>query len=137
MRHKRSQVRRSGGDQGPYTRVWASAQKLALIRACGIRLEHPEITEADARWGCDLAQVLTENFLDRVDGSVSENKTESDTQRVLAIIVAAGELGHRDLTRRTQWLTRSARMDVLASLVESGQIVTGKRGKTTTYQPAM
>jgi hypothetical protein len=134
MREKRRIVREAGGDQGPYTRIWATAQKLALIRACGIRLEMPEITETDARWGAGLAWALTDRFLDRVGKSVVENKTESDTNRVLELIIKSKEIKHRDLTRKTQWLTRSNRMDIIASLIEAGQIKTDKNQKTTIYK---
>jgi hypothetical protein len=134
MRAKRKTVRAAGGDQGPYTRVWATAQKLALIRACGVKVDAPEITESDAQWGCDLAWALTDRFLERVDGAVVENKMEADTRRVLEIVTSAETIKHRELTRRTQWLTRTGRMDIVASLMESGQISVDKSGKTATYR---
>ena len=133
MRAKRAAVRRDGGDPGPYTRVWATAQKLALIRACGIKTDAPEVTEADAQWGADLAWTLTERFLSRVGDLVSENKIEADTHRVLAMIRDAGELQHNQLTRKTQWLTRHSRTDAINSLLEAGLILTSGT-KPTTYR---
>jgi hypothetical protein len=129
-------IREADGDQGPYTRIWATAQKLALIRACGIRLEAPEITEADARWGVNLAWTLTDQFLKKVGKSVVENKTESDTHRVLEIIRKAKAIKHRDLTRKAYWLTRMNRMDIISSLIESGAIQSdmGKKTKIYTYE---
>jgi hypothetical protein len=133
MRACRASVRKVGDDPGPYTRIVATAQKLALIRACGIH-EHPEITEADARWGCDLAWLLAERFLRRVGELVTENKIEALVNRVYGLIRDAGNGGmrHNQLTRKTQWLTRASRADIIASLVEAGRIE-ASGSKPTTY----
>jgi len=131
MREKRIAIRKVGDDPGPYTRVAATAQKLALIRACGIK-EEPEITEADAQWGCDLALLLTENFLARVGDQVAENKQEVACNRVYSIIRDGSPMAKKDLSRKTQWLTRFTRQDIINTLEESGRI-TVSVGKPTTY----
>lgn len=134
MRAKRKAVRDSGDDQGPWTRVHAMAMKLALIRACGIKLERPEITESDARWGCELAWLLTERFVERVMENVSENKIEEATNRVLAAIKQAGIMTKTDLTNKTTWMRRSERAEIINSLIEAGRVEQGKAGKATTYR---
>jgi hypothetical protein len=136
MTDVKRRVRLSGGDQGPYTRVLATAWKLALIRACGVRVDKPEITEADARWGADLAWLLTEEFLKAVGENVAENRIESETQRVFAMIKEGGRIFHRDLTRKTQWLDNPRRNGCLATLIEAGMIEKEVIGKTCFYKPA-
>jgi hypothetical protein len=123
MRERRALERGAGREQGPYTRVVASAWKLSLIRACGVRLDSPEITAADAAWGASLAWTLTDAFLERVRGRVVENRQHEGTERVLAFIVARGRVSKTELTRETHWLTRQQRNDVLATLLEGGLIV--------------
>ncbi len=124
MREKRGAVRAQGGDQGPYTRVWATAQKLALIRACGVKLDAPEVTADDARWGCALASLLTEQFLARVGDTVSENKTEEVCNRFLEIVRKAGGDGvsKNAITRQSRWARPQEQRDALATLEEGGQI---------------
>lgn len=124
MRRKRKQVREAGEDQGPYTRVWATAQKLALIRACGIEREVLEITESDARWGCDLALVLTEKFMARVGENVVENRTEETCNRILEIVRKAGLAGIQKnrVTHQTRWAKVAERKEALLTLEEAGQI---------------
>jgi hypothetical protein len=134
MRARRKVIRESGGDQGPWTRVQATAKKLALIRGCGIALDRPEITESDARWGCDLAWLLTDTFLDRIGANVFENKDEERSQRVLAIVkTCVHGVTKSELTRKTQWLKRSDRAEIVASLIEGGDIVQTSV-KPTTYK---
>jgi hypothetical protein len=124
MRERRAAEREKGREQGPYTRVVSMAKKLALVRACGVRLDSPEITAADAAWGASLAWTLTDAFLERVRGRVVENKQEDGVNRVLALVSAhpAG-IGRSELTRLTQWLTRQQRNDAIATLLEGGLIV--------------
>jgi hypothetical protein len=131
MRDMRADCRRKGECQGPYTRVWATAQKLALIRACGIS-EAPEITVDDARWGCDLAWALTRDFLDQVSRNVAENKTEATYNRMLGIIREAGPEGmsKNAFAMAAKWATRKERDATIESLQEAGQVIVAQiKGK--------
>jgi hypothetical protein len=139
MRRRREEERRAGHDHGPYTRVTATAIKLGLIRACGVSPEAPEITEADAEWGCGLAWRLTEDFMSRVGDAAPENKVEEATQRVLAVVRSAGHISRQHLIRRTRFLSARQLDDVLKTLLEAGDIVftteTAANGKQrTVYQ---
>ncbi len=132
MRRLREAERNDGRDHGPYTRVVATAQKLALVRACGIRTTEPEITGDDARWGASTAWALMSKFLEKIHGRVAENKTESHSIRVLEIIKRK-PITKSQLTSKTQWLKRADRNDILGSLIEAGQVLANeeKIGKTT------
>jgi hypothetical protein len=124
MRSKRKAARDAGDDQGPYTRVWATAQKLALIRACGIKYDEPEITEEDAMWGCDLALLLTESFLAKVSECVAENKTECLCNQICMFVKQCGEEGayKSQVTRKFQGAGGFGRRDAILTLVEGGRI---------------
>jgi hypothetical protein len=72
-----------------------------------------------------------------VERNVADNPIEANHKRVLGIIRAAGEAGltKNDLVRRTQFLDKRQRDDVIETLVESGQIGTAMRETAT--RPAM
>jgi hypothetical protein len=132
----RTARRRAGRDQGPYTRMRATALKLALVRACGIS-DTPEITESDARWACDLTWSLTTTFVDQVESNLAENKTESDSRRVEKIVREAGGMSRSELANATRWLQKRQREDTVSTLVESGHLTVseerrGTRGPMTT-----
>ena len=123
MRKRVERVRNGGGEQGPYTRVVATALKLSLIRACGISSEAPEITEAEAAWGAGLAWRLTEDFAARVGNAAPENKVEEAGQRVLKIIGAAGTLSRQELIRKVRFLSARQLDETLKTLIEAGDVV--------------
>jgi hypothetical protein len=122
MRRRVEEERKAGRDQGPFTRVTATAIKLALIRACGVSPGAPEITSADAEWGCALAWRLTEDFMVRVGDAAPENKTEAAHQKVRSIIDRSTRISRRDLVRRTQSLQANQLDAVLKTLLEAGYI---------------
>ena len=67
---------------------------------------------------------------------LASNQKESEVKKVLRIIKeTANGIGKNDLTRKTQWLSRRDRSDILETLVDSGQVElhnfsTGGRAKT-------
>jgi hypothetical protein len=123
MRKRVASVRSKGGEQGPYTRVVATALKLSLIRACGISSEDPEITEHEATWGAGMAWRLTEDFATRVGDAAPENKTEEAGQRVLKIVRVAGSISRQQLIRKTRFLSARGLDDTLKTLIEAGDVV--------------
>lgn len=131
MRAYKAREREAGRDQGPYSRCWAMAQKLALIRACGIH-DRPEITEEDAQWGSDLVWRLTTDFLDRVGDSLTESKAEENIVRLERVIRDAGCKGLRKgrILAASRWMGRRERDDALSTLVDMGKIVVSKKTDT-------
>ena len=115
-----------GGEAGAWGRVFETGIKLALIRACGINPEHPEIDEDDARWGTELSYALTKNFLDRIEENVFESKNHENQQKLLTIIkkyrrgCSWSEIG------KTRWGRNTAKRDrdsAMADLVATGEVV--------------
>jgi hypothetical protein len=130
------QAHKDGRDQGPYTRVGATAQKLAMIRACGLSVEAPEINESDAEWACALAWRLTVDFLAKVGENVSENRNEETVQRILRIVRKAGAISRSELVNKTQFAGPRGLTESLTTLIEGGLVVmestpTGGRPRLT------
>ncbi len=137
MRRRIEKIWQTGGEQGPYTRVVATALKLALVRACGVSATNPEITEDDAVWGSGMAWRLTEDLATRVAESAPENKVEEAGQRVAKLIAHMASEGiiHSELVRKTRWLSGRQLSDTLKALMEAGditaeQIASGGRPRT-------
>lgn len=133
MHKRRKEIREEHGQMSgydaPYGRVLAIAQKLAMIRACGVSLEDPRIEVEDAEWGRDLAWLLTDSMWYRVIDVVAENSTEANLKRVLASIrehpdgIEKGKLG-----QKLQWIKPRERNEIYAGLIDAGLIsATGTR----------
>lgn len=116
--------------------------RVALIRAISRNPSSPVIELEDVEWSCALVDHCVGSMLAESDQSISDNETEANHKKVLAIITKAGTITSNDLARRTQSLGKNARGDILASLVEAGQIVKlvsgeGKPGRNSvTYSIA-
>jgi hypothetical protein len=67
---------------------------------------------------------------------IAENRTQAYHQKVLRLIQGAGERGlsRNEITRRTQFLERKQREDILSALVEGGDVELEIRG--TERRPA-
>lgn len=120
-----------------WVRLGAHVAKLALIRSAS---DDPtrEIEVEDLAWARDLAVWCLERTMAEADTRVADSQQEALTKRVLRIVVDSGPGGltASNLTRRTQWLRRGDRKDILATLVEGGNIVarteqTGTKPSTT------
>lgn len=135
MRRCVERVRGAGGEQGPYTRVVATALKLALIRACGVSAAEPEITEDDAAWGAGMAWRLTEDLAAKVGDAAPENKTEDIMQRIVKHVRKAGSISRSELLGKLPSLTSRALDEHVKTLLEAGKLdmeqqATGGRPKT-------
>lgn len=118
-------------------RIAENAWKVAMIRAVAADPVAPSIRAGDAAWAIALVRHCAEHTMVEVERNVADNPVEANHKRVLGIIRTAGEAGltKNDLVRRTQFLDKRQRDDVIETLVESGQIGTGMRGSAT--RPAM
>ncbi|MBJ3778844.1 bifunctional DNA primase/polymerase [Acuticoccus mangrovi] len=105
-------------------RIAENAAKLALIVAVGRDPERPRIEAGDAHWAISLTQHCSRRTMLAVDRHVADNDNERHRKRVLEIIRTAGGGGltKSELVRKTQFLPRRDRDDVLADLAETGCI---------------
>lgn len=115
-----------------WVRFGEHVAKLALIRSVCDDPTKP-IEAPDLAWAIDLVVWCTERMMAQAGSYIADSRQEADTKKVLRAIVAGGAQGitSSELTRATQWLRRSDRKDTIATLVESGEVVTEKRGSPT------
>lgn len=105
--------------------VWSRAPekeaKLALIYACcEARTMPPTITLAAVDWARGLVNYSTRLVLNSSANVVSRNRYEEEKKRVWRKIVDGMTM--RDLGRKTQWIRKRDRAEIIADLVESGAI---------------
>jgi hypothetical protein len=115
-------------------RIAENAQKLALVRAVGLDPKAPAIAADDADWAIRLVRHFAKRTMVAVERHVADNVTERNHKRMLEIIRAAGDAGltKNELVRRTQFVDKRQRDEILATLVEAGQVTTAMRPTATT-----
>jgi len=106
-----------------WQRYHQNVVKLALIRVAGDDVDR-EIDLEDVAWADEIVRWTIERTMIEATARISDSEQEARTKRVLQIIVDAGARGisQSRLTRRTQWLRRSERSDILATLRDGGQV---------------
>ncbi len=118
-------------------RIGENAQKLALIRAVGIDPVAPTISGEDAEWAIGLVRHYALRTMTAVERHVADNEIERNHKRVLEIIRSAGDdgLGKSDLVRRTQFIDKRQRDEILVTLIEAGLVTMAMRSTLT--KPAL
>jgi len=117
--------------------IWSRAEekacRLALVyaaSACGPK--DLVLGEDAAKWACTLSWRLTERILGLADKWVSDGRTDAVQKRVLRIVSeAGGSMTKSDLARKTQWLGKREREEIVANLLETSQMV-AERVETAT-----
>ncbi len=118
-------------------RIGENAQKLALIRAVGIDPVAPTISGEDADWAIGLVRHYALRTMTAVERHVADNEIERNHKRILEIIRSAGGdgLGKSDLVRRTQFIDKRQRDEILVTLIEAGLVTMAMRSTLT--KPAL
>jgi len=111
---------------GIIARLAENAAKIALIRAITENPANPSITCADLDWGMSIANQSVQTLMNAVKERVADNEYEALVKRVLRIISDAGSAGidGTGLSRKTQFIDRRKRAEIIAGLVEAGMIRT-------------
>lgn len=105
-----------------WSRSAEKAAKLALLHACSRSWGVPASIElVDVEFGVALANWFTRRLLAECRDKISENETESRAKRVLAMLDGTG-LTANQLTRKTQWLGRNQRSEIIRDLTDAGLI---------------
>ena len=119
------------------------ARKVALTIASSCSIDNPRIDAGAADWSIRLVDALTRDLIESVASNVAENRTASDRQRVLKIIRGASEhsISRGELSKAVHWLNSKQINDVVATLIESEEIVAtqgegGSRGRKPTVYVA-
>ena len=119
-------------------RIGENAQKLALIRAVGIDPVAPALSSEDAEWAIGLVRHYALRTMTAVERHVADNETERSHKRVLEIIRSGGGddgLSKSELIRRTQFVDKRQRDDILLTLIEAGLVTMAMRSTLT--KPAL
>ena len=115
--------------------------KLAMIAAVSRNPARPVTEARDVAWGAKLVEHCIGTVLREAEPLVADNETEARHKRVLGIIRRAGCITRNDLVRKTQFLSRREREEILASLVEGRLValteVQGPHGPATGWLAAL
>ena len=107
-----------------WSRSGEKVAKLALLRACSRARCQPEtITFADVDWAVKLGNWLTRRLLVGCAEHVSENDVEARAKRVLGLLNGKG-LTATQLCRKTQWLRKREREEIVNDLIGCGLVTT-------------
>ncbi len=126
---------------GIIARLAENAAKVALIKAITDNPGSPQITAADLDWGMGIASRSVQTLMHAVKERVADNEYEALVKRVHKVIADAGSAGidGKELSRKSQFLDRRKRADIVAHLEEAGMIrgqifaqPAGERGRPRT-----
>ena len=108
-------------------RVWENTAKVALIKAVSASPQAPMIRLEDAEWAKLVVDRCVTTMITEAERHIADNQTQANHQKVLRLIQGAGGAGlaRNEITRRTQFLERRQREDILQALVEAGQVELG------------
>ena len=114
--------------QALYTRTYEHTTKLALILCDNefIRVEDVELA----------ASIVAESnkLIADLSGLISDNEQEKMVNKLLLVVKAHPKgIKHADLIRRSKFLNAKSRTEILNDLVQSGELVAEKSGKTYIY----
>jgi len=118
-----------------FGRYAENAAKLAMLAAVSRDPARPVTEARDVTWASQLVEHCIGTLLREADRRVSDNDTEAKHKRVLEIIRTAGEISRNALVRKTQFLSRREREEILDALVE-GELV-ARSMKPTGTKPLM
>jgi hypothetical protein len=106
-------------------RIWENTAKVALIKAVSANPSDPAIRLTDVEWARLVVEQCVGIMLSEADRHIAENRTQANHQKVLRLIQSAGDAGmtRNEITRRTQFLERKQRDDILNTLVEGGHVL--------------
>jgi hypothetical protein len=93
----------------------------------------PAIRAVDAAWANALVRHCAEHTMLEVERNVADNPIEANHKRVLGIIRAAGSAGltKSELIRKTQFLDKRQRDEMIASMAEAGMVASAMRPTAT------
>ena len=126
---------------GIIARLAENAAKVALIKAITDKPGTPQITAADLDWGMGIASRSVQTLTRAVKERVADNEYEALVKRVHKVVADAGSAGidGKELSRKSQFLDRRKRADIVAHLEEAGMIrgqvfpqPAGERGRPRT-----
>lgn len=111
-------------------RVLQRANQFALILAASRDPKEPVIDRHVANLACELARFTAQRAVEICHEWISSNATEATSQRLLRVVREHGKegLSRSSLTRKTQWLKKRERSEIIEGLAEAGLVQIGQVG---------
>tara|TARA_B100000902_G_scaffold56610_1_gene63422 strand:+ start:396 stop:2498 length:2103 start_codon:yes stop_codon:yes gene_type:complete len=108
------------------SRLYQQMLKITMIHAISrqIYAQKPLVDHNDVTFGYQTVQYFYHHMKDIITKCVFTNKTEQNAQKVLNVIVKAKDegLSKRQLTRKTRYLKKKERNEVIEDLLEADKI---------------
>ena len=124
IHNKRKSIRKKGSLDNVYNRAAQFAEQIALIIAVGKNQSDSVIESDDMHYGINLINYLTDRMHFIAMHHISNNEFETVVKKIINMIREYGKRGmtRSQFTKKTQYLSRHVREDILESLATSGQI---------------
>jgi hypothetical protein len=124
-----SKANQGTGRDAIYNRSAEHAEKLALVAT---DYDEPEISVSTVQWAIQLVNYCNQELCQGIEMHVSDNAIEANVKRVLQIISSyKGWMSASTLCRRTYFLRKVERQEIIDTLVESGKIEAKYEGGVT------
>lgn len=124
-------VDEAGESAALWSRSGGRAQKLALLFACSRSVGCPtiRIELEDVERAIRLSNWMTRRMLYQASEYIAANEIEDNLKKVLRAIPSVGGISQNELTRRTQWLRKREREEIIFTLME-GKMLTSWQEET-------
>jgi hypothetical protein len=124
---------RQQGASAVIARYAENTIKVALIHAISRRPADPAIAVQDLQWARRLVEYCITSLLDEASRHVADNETENQHKKVLEVIRKAGRKGltKAELCRKTWFVNRRQREEIMNSLRESGSVLVAREQSKT------
>lgn len=108
-------------------KVGENANKIAMILAVGENMDRPVVSPANMDYAVRLIDFLTSTFIKRLRREVFSDIQQKDKNKLVEIIDVFGQHKGRgitksELTRKTQWLDRNKRNNLLLDLIAADRV---------------
>lgn len=104
-------------ERGVYTRAGENFIKVLIAMT-----NHETVTDVDIDWSAQLIDYSCVTMIDKFDKFSAENIVDENHKRVLHIISHGDGMTKNEITRKTQFLSKSQREEILMTLQEAEQI---------------
>ena len=107
-----------------FNRAGEKARRLALVYACSACAEEPYIDTAAAGWACELVDYMTRRIVHLASEWISEGPFDAAQKRAIrALRDAGGSMRRFELTTALRHMRPRDRDEVIANLIETGQMI--------------
>jgi hypothetical protein len=104
-------------------RLYQQVVKLSILHACSrAKMEVPTIQKQDVEWAHAVVNYYFAVMSDAIDNYIFDSESERKIIKILSIIDKAGEISAKLLRKKTRFVKRKEREEILAELQGDGYI---------------